>query len=182
MLTINRTKEATTTMPSLRSPEDLSERLGLRPTTYQRELMQRFYEDEDPLEVTEVPSQRTTEALAVAALWRLLREEGSKVVVIAANRDLESRFMGFVHQITTSIDPALSSVCRWTGNKAMKVGDSAGHELRFVSNRPEWLQGLCGAITFVVLGARSDEPHFYETMKVVDSYRNREGARHIVMW
>jgi len=170
-------------MASLRSPEDLSERLGLRPTTYQRELMSRFYDDEDPLQVTEVPAQRTTEALALSALWRLLLVPGSKCIVIAANRDLESRFMGFMYSVTTEIDPALTSVCRWSNGKTMRIGDAAGHELRFVSNKPGWLQGLHGdAITFVVLGARSSEPHFCDTMKVIDTYRGQEGVRHIIMW
>lgn len=169
-------------MASLHSPADLAERLGMRPTPSQRELMERFYEDEDPLQVTEVPAQRTTEALALAALWRLLREDGSKCIVIAANRDLESRFMGFLHKITTEIDPALTSVCRWTNNKAMKVGDAAGHELRFVSNRPAFLQGLHGTVTFVVLGARSSETRFMDTVKEVDKFRSMPGMRHIVMW
>jgi len=170
-------------MSSLRSPEDLSHRLGLRPTAEQAELMHRFYEDEDPLQIVEVPSQQTTNAVALCALWRLLRVEGSKCIVIAANRDLEGRFMKFMRDITTTIDPALTSVCKWTGSKSMKLGDQAGHELRMVSNRPEWLQGLGGeAITFVVLGARSSEPKFCATMEVVDTYRKQEGARHIVMW
>lgn len=170
-------------MSSLRSPEDLSHRLGLRPTAAQAELMHRFYEDEDPLQVVEKPSEQTTNAVALCALWRLLRVEGSKCIVIAANRDLEGRFMKFMRDVTTTIDPALTSVCKWTSSKSMKLGDQAGHELRMVSNRPEWLQGLGGeATTFVILGARSSEPHFCATMEVIDTYRKQEGARHIVMW
>jgi len=170
-------------MSSLRSPEDLSHRLGLRPTGSQLELMHRFYEDEDPLHVVEVPSAQTTNAVALCALWRLLRVEGSKCIVIAANRDLEKRFMEFMRAITTTIDPALTSVCKWVGSKTLKLGDQAGHELRMVSNRPEWLQGLHGnAITFVVLGARSSEPKFCETLEVVNAYQRQEGVRHLVMW
>ena len=170
-------------MSSLRSPEDLSHRLGLRPTSDQAELMHRFYEDEDPLQVTEVPSQQTTNAVALCALWRLLRVEGSRCVVIAANRDLEKRFLEFMRAVTTTIDPALTSVCKWTSAKSLQVGDHAGHELRVVSNRPEWLQGLGGeAVTFVVLGARSSDTAFNEALQVVDTYRKAEGARHIIMW
>ena len=181
MLTIQKTQEEM--MTSLRSPEDLAHRLGLRPTASQAELMHRFYEDEDPLQVTEVPSAQTTNAVALCALWRLLRVEGSKCIVIAANRDLEKRFMEFMRAVTTTIDPALTSVCKWVGSKTLKLGDQAGHELRMVSNRPEWLQGLhAEAVTFVILGARSSEPKFCATMEVVDSYRGQEGARHIVMW
>ena len=141
-------------MASLRSPEDLCDRLGLRPNEHQRELMHRFYEEEDPLELAEIPAQQTTNAVALAALWRLLRVQGSKCIVIAANRDLESRFLTFLREVTTTIDPALTSVCRWRGSKCLAIGDAAGHELRVVSNRPEWLQGLHDeAITFVILGA-----------------------------
>lgn len=169
-------------MTSLRSPEDLSHRLGLRPTESQAELMHRFYEDEDPLQVVEVPSQQTTNAVALCALWRLLRVEGSRCIVIAANRDLEGRFLKFVRDITTTIDPALTSVCKWTNGRTMRLGDHAGHELRMLSNIPEWLQGLHGPTTFVVLGAKSSETKFCDTLKVVDTYRGQEGMRHIVMW
>jgi len=170
-------------MASLRSPMDLSDRLGLRPTTYQLDLMQRFYNGVEPLEVTEIPAQRTTEALAVCALWRLLRIEGSRVIVIAANRDLESRFMGFLHAVTTQIDPALTSVCRWTSNKVLKIGDAAGHELRFMSNHPAWAQGVHdSSLLTVVLGARSSEPRFIETMKALRAASTGENCRQIVMW
>jgi len=170
-------------MASLRSPEDLSERLGLRPSPYQLELMHRFYEGENPLEVVEIPSQRTTEALALCALWRLLRIEGSRVLVIAANRDLESRFMGFLHTVTTQIDPALASVCRWTSNKVLKIGDAAGYELRFMSNQPAWAAGIHDpSLLTVVLGARSSEPHFIETMQALSAVQMGENCRQIVMW
>lgn len=181
MLTNNLIEEMM--MTSLRSPMDLCDRLGLRPTTEQLDLMERFYHDEQPLEVTEVPAQQTTNAVAVCALWRLLLIPGSSCIVIAANRDLQSRFMGFMHDITTTIDPALSSVCRWSGSKTLKIGDSAGYELRFMSNKPAWAQGIHGdAITYVILGARSSEPNFVETMRALDANRNDEGARHIVVW
>jgi len=170
-------------MTSLRSPEDLCVRLGLRPSGHQRELMHRFYEDEDPLEVEEIQAQQTMNAVALAALWRLLRVPGSKCIVISANRELEQRFLLFLREVTTMIDPALASVCLWRGSKCLSIGEASGHELRVVSNKPEWLQGLPDeAITFVILGARSSEPDFCETMRVIDTYRNLEGARHIVMW
>lgn len=170
-------------MASLRSPADLSERLGLRPSLYQLELMHRFYEGANPLEVTEIPAQRTTEALAMCALWRLLRVEGSRVLVIASNRDLESRFMGFLHTITTTIDPALTSVCRWSSSKCLRIGDAAGHELRFMSNNPAWAAGIHDpSLLTVVLGARSSDPRFCETLEVLRTIQTGENARQIVMW
>jgi hypothetical protein len=170
-------------MASLRSPMDLSDRLGLRPSTYQLDLMQRFYDGVEPLEVTEIPAQRTTEALALCALWRLLRIEGSRVLVIASNRDLESRFMGFLHTVTTQIDPALTSVCRWPSSKVLKIGDAAGHELRFMSNHPQWAAGIHDpSLLTVVLGARSSEPRFIETMQVLRSIQTGENCRQIIMW
>jgi len=181
MLTNSLTED--TMMASLRSPEDLSERLGLRPNSHQRELMHRFYEDEDPLQVAEKPSANTTNAVALCALWRLLRVEGSKCIVIASSRDLEKRFLDFMRGVTTTIDPALTSVTRWSGSRSMKLGNQPGSEMRMVSCRPEWLQGLGSeATTFIVLGARSSEPKFCETLAVVNSYRGDEGARHIVVW
>lgn len=170
-------------MASLRSPEDLCLRLGLNPTLYQQEIMSRFYNDEDPLQMREIPAERTCNAAALCALWRLMLIPGSKCIVIAANRELESRFMGFMYQITTAIDPALSSTCTWTGAKVMRVSDTDGYELRFVSNRSRYLQGIhADAVTWVILGARSSETHFCDTMKVIDSYRGKEGHRHIIVW
>jgi hypothetical protein len=168
---------------SLRSPEDLSERLGLRPSLYQLELMQRFYKGEDPFEVVEEPARRTTEAIALCALWRLLRVEGSQVLVVSSSRDLESRFMGFLHTVTTTIDPALTSVCRWTSNKVLRIGDVAGHELRFMSNRPGWAQGIHDpSLLTVVLGARSSEPRFCETMEALKTVQIGPDTRQIIMW
>ena len=170
-------------MASLRSPMDLSDRLGLRPSAYQLDLMQRFYDGVEPLEVTEIQAQRTTEALAVCALWRLLRIEGSRCIVISSNRDLESRFMGFLYTVTTQIDPALTSVCRWTNNKVLKIGEAAGHELRFMSNTPAWAAGIHDpSLLTVVLGARSSEPRFVETMQVLRSIQTGENCRQIIMW
>ena len=181
MLTNRATRE--TMMASLRSPEALCERLGLRPTEYQREIMHRFYEDEDPLQVSEVAAEHTVKAAAICALWRLLRVDRSKCIVIAANRELESHFMGFMYQITTEIDPALTSTCHWSNGKVMRVGNDPVHELRFVSNRPNYLLGINDDnITWVILGARSSERRFGDTMKVVDGYRKYEGHRHIVVW
>lgn len=180
MLTAKRTGEA---MASLRSPDDLCERLGLRPNTHQRELMHRFYEGVEPLEVAEIPAQNTLNAVALAALWRLLRVEGSRVIVIAANRDLEGRFLGFLRDVTTSIDPALTSVCRWTGSKCLKIGDTAGYELRFMSNQPQWAAGIHDpSLLTVVLGARSSQPRFVETMEVLKSIQTGENSRQIIMW
>lgn len=170
-------------MASLRSPLDLCDRLGLRPTQYQGELLDQFYHGTEPLEVTDVPAQNTVNVAAVCALWRLLLIPGSKCVVIAASRDLQSRFMGFLHDLTTKIDPALSSVCRWSSNKTMKIGDAAGYELRFMSNNPAWAQGIHDeALTVVILGARSSEPRFNETREVLELLRGRDGTRFIVLW
>jgi hypothetical protein len=172
-----------TMMESLRDPENLCARLGLRPNEHQSEVMSRFYEDEDPLQVTEMPLAQTSNALALCALWHSLIVPGARTIVIASNRDLARRFMGFLYEVTTAIDPALTSSCRWSNGKTLKFGPSEGHELRFVSNTPAWLQGLRGdTITFVVLGAGSSETRFAETLKVIDSYRGQAGMRHIIMW
>lgn len=170
-------------MASLNSPMDLCDRLGLRPTPYQQAILQAFYEDVDPINEENIPAERTCNAAALCALWRLLLIEGSRIIVIAANRELESRFMGFMHDITTSIDPGLTAVCKWSNSKHMTVGDAAGHELRFVSNKPSFLQGIGDeAVTWVILGASSTQLKFGDMMKAVDAYRGREGHRHIVIW
>lgn len=170
-------------MTSLRSPEDLCERLGLRPSEGQRTLMHAFYEDVDPLQIREVPSEQTASAVALCALWRLLRIEGSKCYVISSNRDLEKRFLQFLHEVTRTIDPALTSVCKWTNGRALQLGSTSGHELRVVSNVPAFLMGLDETpTTFVALGASSSDMPFNDTLRVMDKYRGQEGARHIVMW
>lgn len=181
MLTTSLKKEKM--MASLHSPADLCDRLGLRPTDAQLDLMQAFYEDVDPLQVTDVPAERTSNTIAMIALWRLLRIKGSRCIVVSATRELEARFMGFMHEVTTRIDPALTSVCKWTNSKTMRLGSEAGYELRAVSNRPAFLEGIQeDAVTWIVLGARSSETHFNDTLQVVNSYRGREGHRHIILW
>jgi len=170
-------------MDSLRSPMDLCERLGLRPMAAQLSIMRRFYEGENPLQAPEVPNEKTVNAVAVCALWRLLSIPGSRCVVIGSSRDLEGRFMGILHEITTKVDPILASVCRWTNKRTLKVGDAAGHELRFVSNVPEWLRCMEeGPTTYVVLGARSSDTNFVDASRIIESYDGLRGARHIIVW
>jgi hypothetical protein len=180
MLTVNKTEAA---MSSLRSPADLCDRLGMRPTTYQLDLLDRFYNDENPLQAKEIPAEHTSNAAAICALWRTMLTPGSKCVIIAANRELESRFMGFLYEVTTTIDPAMSSSCSWKGPKLLKFGTDAGWELRFVSNKPEQLAKVRGeVVTWVVLGARSSEPKFNDARKQVESNMDFDGHRHIIIW
>lgn len=142
-----------------------------------------FYEEVDPLHVREIPAESTTHAVAICALWRLLREDGSKVIVISSNRDLESRFMGFLYKITTGTDPALTSVCKWPNSKVLQIGDAAGHELRYYSSKPKFFGHVDDPIvTWVILGARSSETHFGDTLEVIKTYEGREGHRHIYLW
>lgn len=170
-------------MTSLHSPLDLCDRLGLRPSPTQTQLLTDFYENVDPLHAREVPAERTTNTIAVCALWRLLREDGSKVIVISSNRHLESLFMDFLRKLTTEIDPALTSVCNWPHPRVLQIGNAAGHELRLYSNKPNFFKKVPDSVvTWVILGARSSEIHFCDTMKVIDSYRGQEGHRHIYLW
>jgi hypothetical protein len=170
-------------MASLRSPADLCERLGMRPTTYQLDMLDRFYHSEQPLQQTDVPAQHTVNAAAMCALWRTLLIPGSTTIVIASSRELESRFMGFLHEVTTKIDPALASTCRWDSNKVLKLGSEAGYELRFVKNDPRQLARVrADVVTWVILGARSSEPRFNEAREQVESTLDFDGHRHIIIW
>ena len=170
-------------MSSLRSPEFLCERLGMRPTTYQLDLMEKFYNGVNPLQTQEIPAEHTVHAVAICALWRALLISGSKTVVIAANRELEKRFMGFLHDITTTVDPALTSSCHWVNGRHLKFGDTAGYELRFLPNKPEVLARVRGsAVTWVILGAKSSETAFNEARAQAESALNFDGHRHIIIW
>jgi hypothetical protein len=170
-------------MSSLRSPEFLCERLGMRPTTYQRDLMDKFYNDVNPLQTQEIPAEHTVNAAAICALWRTLLIPGSKTVVIAANRELEKRFMGFMHDITTTIDPAITSICSWSNGRHLKIGDAEGYELRFLPNDPKVLARVRGtAVTWVILGAKSSETKFNEARAQAESAMGFEGHRHIIIW
>ena len=170
-------------MSSLRNPEELSYRLGLEPFASQIDLMTRFYDDEDPLNVVEVPSAQTVNAVAMCCIWRMLRQSDSKAVVIAANRDLEKRFMSFTRRVTSQVDPAISSLCNWSEQGTMTVGDtSLLPHLVSLGNQPELVKGFGGDTTFVVLGAGSTALRFNATMAKVREYEGQSGARHIYMW
>jgi hypothetical protein len=170
-------------MSSLRSPEFLCERLGMRPTTYQRELMHKFYNDVNPLQTQEIPAEHTLNAAAICALWRALMIPGSQTIVIAANRELEKRFMGFVHDITTTVDPALTSSCAWVNGRHMNIGDTAGYWLRFLPNDPKVLARVrADVVTWVILGAKSSDTKFNDARRQAESNMDFEGHRHIIIW
>ncbi len=88
--------------------------------------------------------------------------------------------MRFLYDIAMTVDPAIASVCSWTSTKCLRV---AGSELRVVSNRPAFLQGLeADGTTFVILGAGSSDPAFMDMLWAVDTFRNHAGTYFIEVW
>jgi len=145
--------------------------------------MDRFAKDEEPLILAETKDGHLVRAAALCALWRLLLVPGSACRVISSSRKLSREFMGFMYDITTTIDPVLTSVCKWTGPKVMRLGNDDAYELRQISNNANW---LCDepqvATTFVILGAGSDDDDFMATRKAVEAHGGVEGVRNIVVW
>lgn len=170
-------------MASLRSPEDLCDRLGLKPSEAQREVMQRFERDENPLQVLDSGGERLGLAVAIGILWRLLCNSGSKVLVIASNERLGGDFFGFLQQITTKIDPALNAVCRWKRWNTLKIGHDSGYECKMLRNVPALLQGRdFSGTTFVVLGAGGSDTAFVEMQMALEQVAASEGVRLIRVW
>ena len=181
MLTTKRMEEMMSA--SLNNPANLCERLGLQPTDEQLALMDRFAEDEDPLVLAETKDGHLVRAAALCALWRLLLIPGSCVRVISSNKKLSHEFFGFLHEVTTSIDPALTQIAHWHGWRTLQLGNDDAYELRLVSNRPEWLRDEPQVVTtFVILGASSSETEFSAAREVVETHRHVEGVRTIVVW
>jgi hypothetical protein len=91
--------------------------------------------------------------------------------------------MGFLHIATTQIDPTLSSMCRWSNSKCLRIGDTAHPKLRFMSNKRESIVGIHDpSLLTVVLGAGSSEPHFVEMVQALRSTLIGPNTRQIVMW
>lgn len=181
MLTIAHVREMM--VDSLRSPHALAERLGLKPNISQGIILDRFANNEDPLVLTEVRTENTVKAIALCALWRLIAVQGSACSVISSSKIMSADFMDFLKKITTRIDPALTSICDWPRWNVLQVGTSAGHQLRLVSNNPEWVRKPpTGVTTFVILGAASSATKFCATREVFEAHAPVEGVRLITIW
>lgn len=180
MLTVAHAREMM--VQSLRSPADLADRLGLTPTPNQLDILDRFAAGEEPMELTNERAEHTVRAVALCALWRLLLVPGSSCTVISSDEGLAAEFMGFLHNITTKIDPTLTSICKWPRWSHLEVGSVAGYELRLVSNVPGWLGTPDGVATFVILGAASNDPDFTATREVVEGHVPAEDVRLISIW
>lgn len=186
MLTTTRAKEMM--VESLRSPADLSDRLGLQPSAAQFTLMERFQEGDEPLQLENLPDDENTmlRAVALCALWRLLLVPGSSCTVISSSADMGADFMDFLQDITTKIDPALTSICKWPRWNVLQIGTAAGYELRVVSNVESWLseaRSADGVTTFVILGAGAvDDLAFTEACKAIESHVGTEGVKLVTLW
>lgn len=168
---------------SLRSPHDLAARLGLIPNTSQGLILDRFAAGEEPLKLIEVRDENTVKAVALCALWRLLSVQGSACNIISSSRRMSAEFMEFLHKITTSIDPALTSVCDWTRWNVLQVGVDVGYQLRLVSNNPKWVsKPPMGVTTLVILGAASSSTKFCATREVFEAHAPAEDVRLITIW
>lgn len=181
MLTLAAVKEAM--MASLRSPADLCDRLGLRPTEHQLEVLERFTLGDAIMDVRDEPAGEGLRASALCTLWRAIANPGSLSTVIGAQQKQVADFMDFLRSITEGIDPALSSVCSWPRWGTLCIGDDPGYRVQAVSNRPAF---LCEALhgTIVVLGAGSPEGtgQWVETLKTAEGFACADGVRLIRVW
>lgn len=181
MLTTKRVTEMMT--GSLRSPEHLCERLGLQPNEPQIALMRHFQKGETPIDVIDSLEDFMFRGVAIAALWRLLLLPGSKVLVVASMRSRKREFMRFLGHVTSSIDPALSSISKWTNANTMLMGNDPDYWLRAVSNNPGCVMGLGeGPKTIVILGAAASDLAFVDTLKALEPYFRDEQAQIVRIW
>lgn len=168
---------------ALRTPLNLCERLGLKPTERQYELLQQLEEQPAKLDLELGDNREVLNAVAVYTLWRTFAHQGARATVIAANRERAAQFMGFLHRVTTEIDPALNSAVRWTRWNVMKIGPDAGHELRLVPNQPVCAAGRhASKHTIVILGAGDADPAFVETMKALEDGNVGDGGSLLRLW
>lgn len=181
MLTQAAVREAMTS--SLRSPADLCERLGLKPSLEQYEVLTRFADGEHPMDIGGMDSAHATRAAGICALWRLLETPGSRVSVISSNPDLTTVLLSFLRTITTEVDPALASVCRWPRWNRLQIGDSTDYELHVYPNVPVCVAGIHETShTVVILGAGSFDVAFSETREVLEGGMVGSGSRILRVW
>lgn len=168
---------------NLRSPSDLAERLGVNTHLPQQDIMTRFHEGENPVEVKKRAGTSTLHAAALSAFWRLLEIPGSMCVVIAAEDLHANLWIDYMQAITMSVDPGIANLCRWPRWNVLKVGSQAGYEMRLLRYRPEITETVLQTpVTWVILGASCAEPRFCAAREAVESTIGHDGHRHIIVW
>ncbi len=168
---------------SMYSPLTLADRLGLRPSEGQVEMLEKLHEQPKLFDIQGDTAHTIIRAASLFALWRLLAYRGSKGTVIASTPELGGQFIGFLHRMTTQIDPALSSVAHWRRWNEVQLGSDAGHELRLVPNRPVCAAGRgCSTHTVISIGAGSNDLDFLKTQEVLFGHSCPEGEVRIRIW
>jgi len=167
---------------SLESPLALCERLGLRPTIIQ-ELMLKKLADQPSIFDTNVGNMfQGVKAVVVYALWRMLIHPDSRCTVISSNDRLAGRFTTFMRSVTMEVDPALASVCTWSGWNAMGIGNREGG-MRLTKNNPACVQGFhCPQHTVVILGAGSTDEAFVQTREALQLTLRMRGGSRVSVW
>lgn len=170
-------------MSGISSPLELVTKFGLRPDASQLEMMERFDRGENPLDVRSCKHGELVRATAIISLWRMLHVTGSRISVLADEPARAREFMGFLHTVTTSINPVFAAACKWPRWSYLKIGVDAA-VCKYVPNRPSSAAGLCwsDAHTIVILGAGSSEPAFVETVRALEPCFGAENCRVIRIW
>ena len=152
---------------SLGHPLDLAERLGLHPDRGQTEFLNQ-YASPDPhdMDLDRRIGEHPLQAVALGCLWTLLSEPGAHISVVSSDSDAATIFLEFLDRICKTIDPAVTSVCRWSKPTVLMVGAEAKGELRLhPTSNPAHVVGMSQRRSvLVVIGAGSSDIKFEETV------------------
>lgn len=181
----------------LASPEELCHQLGLVPTMRQRMELRELEREIPTHNVTGDADEEVLRAVSIALLWRVLREPGTRGIVLAAGdpdeianpvKRLRSgragyEFMRFLIDVCMHKDPNLSEVTHPVAWNRLKFGVEEGWEIRMLHNHAETVRELAPRAQIgVLIGAGSSDPAFVEAAHALEDGLPLVGSTLIRLW
>ncbi len=171
------------TLRPLSGPLDLCRTLGLRPSELQSELLADSGGLAGVADWRMEPPEVVLRAAGMLVLWRVLRQQGSRAIVLAPGTvhethdggrvarcgSLGRELMDFLQRACVLQDPALASVTRRPAWNRLEFGAEAGWEIRLVPNLPRIVaEAAPRSAVGLVLDAGSADPDLFEARAALE--------------
>jgi len=159
-------------MSSIDSPQALAHRLGLRLDDSQRELIDRLVNSAKwPVDAAGDEEQVAQRAAALYALWFLLYNPHSEVLITSPSRRDAERVISWLENVTQTVDAAMQAQTSWPTWNQMLVHGRESWRLRYVSPVPAYFDEIdpTKQVLVLALNVRSSSPKWAPMVQRLES-------------
>lgn len=167
----------------MRTPLTLLDELGLIPTLRQHVTLQRFEEGEKQVNLIGDDKQENARAVAIYALWRVLKTQGAMAIVLTPTQDRGAELMTFLDSVTQLCNPHLAQVAGFPRWNVLRINSQPSWEIRVMPNRaPLVREEAPKALVSVILDAKNPDFQFVEACKALEECSTHEKNTLVRVW